>query len=1031
MAVGSVGTVWVDVRFNVGDAARQLQAALAGATAGAAAGAGAAAAIERSWTQSLGAIGATAVKTGKAMTVGLTVPLALIGKAATSAYHDFDQAMTQITAINEVPIATTNQWRESVRDLGLEYGVAAEEAAQGLYFITSSGVQAADAMQVLEVAIKGSAVGLGETKVVADVLTSALSAYGKENITAAEAADQLTAAVKLGKGEADDLAGSLSQVIPIAANLGVSFGEVSGAMAAMTLSGTSSDQAATQLRGLFNTLQDMPPVAQKALKQYTGLDYAATRLALKNEGLVPTLKAIYDGFGENTEAMAEVFGNIRALTGVFNLFGKNTEQTLAIIESVTNASGELGAAWEKTAESDAKKLDRAMNSVHDSMVELGADVIPVVTGAVGVVGKLGAAFGELPDPLQNTAVGFAAVAAAAGPAMLIFGKMAQGFAGLGRVIGTLSPTLAGNMEGLRLRGMYVDDAIKNNTALTKTFGSLNTALAAGTAALAVGAAAWGLWAASVSEGERVANEARQASKEGGSGGIGDARKQMEANRATFAALKKDFEDWDKRNKSGNLLEATGSLFDIDAVQARAAQADALGKENERMAKNIDLAEKMARATGQNADAFYVWIDLQESANHTYATSEEALKAYNEALAKNDEGAKKVAQSSLKASNSIGGIIAKAKGASDAFFGLVEAEDKAADAQKGLDDARKRVTDAEEAYRQAKLKTLDADRQIAAAQRKAVDATNKVRDARLALADAERELQDARRGPSEDERLDLESAQIAVQEAQKAARGKFDDPLDRRKAQIDLRRAQLDLERIRGEHAERVADAEKGVADAQQGVNDAVQAEIDAQDGIVSAREAKAQASKDEAAAFDAIAAAHDGVKDAEYRLYQANVDLAGTQDALNTAIATGVIKGDEFRTMLDKLREMYPQMSGVLDGYAKKFGDIFNANKPADPYGGARPASDRLLNRASGGPLSAGQASNINERGMPELWSAKGKQYLLPTTNGQVTPLKPLDVNVQAKGGDGVSIGDIYVQGAPTPVATAYELRRQIRAKGI
>ena len=71
----SVGTVWVDVRFNVGDVARQLQTALAAATGGVG-GAGAAAAnLERTWSQSLGAIATQATATGKQLTVGLTLPL--------------------------------------------------------------------------------------------------------------------------------------------------------------------------------------------------------------------------------------------------------------------------------------------------------------------------------------------------------------------------------------------------------------------------------------------------------------------------------------------------------------------------------------------------------------------------------------------------------------------------------------------------------------------------------------------------------------------------------------------------------------------------------------------------------------------------------------------------------------------------------------------------------------------------------------------------------------------------------------------
>jgi TP901 family phage tail tape measure protein len=1041
----SVGTVFVDVRFNVGAAAKELQRTLAASMGGATIGA-APRALERTWAQSLGAIGAKAATVGKQMTVGLTLPMALIGKAAVEAYAEFDTAMTQIGAINQINAETTNQWRTEVVNLGNEYGIAAEEAAQGLYFITSSGIEAGRAIEVLNIAMQASAVGLGETKVVADVLTSALSAYSKQGLTAAQAADQLTAAVRQGKGEADELAGSLSQVIPIAANLGVSFGEVTGAMAAMTLSGTSSDQAATQLRGLFNTLQDMPPIAQRALKQYTGLDYAATRLALKNEGLIPTLKAIYDGFGGQTEAMAEVFGNIRALTGIFNLFGDNTEQTLKIVNQTMKASGDLSEAWAKTAESDAKKLDRAMNQAHAGLVGLGEEIIPVMTGAAEAVGVVGKAFGTLPDPLQNTIVAFGSLAAVAGPAVFIFGKMAQGVAGLGTALTTLSPTLARAGTNLQTRAALTDEAIKGNTKLTKTFGSLNSAVAGIGATLALGTLAWSLWQQAMEKAEAAAKDAAQWSQKGSSGSIDAGTKQLQENHRQLAAINADIEEWNRQRGSMNPADVGKAIVNRDWIEQRKKEGEALQADSERIERHQTIARGMAQQTNLNADAFVDWLAVQENAGHKYTKSEDALLAYNKALEENDTEALKVAQSSLKASNSIGGIIAKAKQASEAFFAVAEATDAREGALKGLADAQQGVKDAEEAWADSKKKILDADRKISDSQRKATEATLKLKEARLGLADAEKELADARSGPSEDEKLNLESAKISVQEARKRLSGDFEDPLDRRKARIDYRRAQLDLERVKGEHGKRIEDAEKGVADARGNVADALQAQVDANQAIVDATDARTAAGQNERKAYEEIAGAQEAVRDAEYELYKATVDLAGVQDNLNQLINAGTIKANDFYQMMLKLKELYPEMAPYFDAQMGAFGDAAVANAPppvANPWAPENrlnlPKEELIYNadgtwtkirRAAGGPVSAGQTAMVNERGMPELWSAGGKQFLLPTTNGQVTPLKPLDVPITPKGSDGVTIGgDIIVQGASQPVATAYEVRRQLRQK--
>jgi hypothetical protein len=44
--------------------------------------------------------------------------------------------------------------------------------------------------------------------------------------------------------------------------------------------------------------------------------------------------------------------------------------------------------------------------------------------------------------------------------------------------------------------------------------------------------------------------------------------------------------------------------------------------------------------------------------------------------------------------------------------------------------------------------------------------------------------------------------------------------------------------------------------------------------------------------------------------------------------------------------------------------------------------------RALGGPVSAGKLYEVNERGAPELFEANGRQYLMPSSDGRVTPLR-------------------------------------------
>ena len=167
---------------------------------------------------------------------------------------DFTKSMTQIKALVGVASDEVDAMAVSARKMAIQTGKSSNEAAEALFFITSAGLRGADAMNVLEASLKASAVGLGQTKSVADLATSALNAYGTENLTAIEATDILTASVREGKLEASELAASMGRVLPVASNMGVEFHEVGAAFAAMSRTGTNAAEASTSLNAILSGL---------------------------------------------------------------------------------------------------------------------------------------------------------------------------------------------------------------------------------------------------------------------------------------------------------------------------------------------------------------------------------------------------------------------------------------------------------------------------------------------------------------------------------------------------------------------------------------------------------------------------------------------------------------------------------------------------------------------------------------------------------------------------------------------------------
>jgi len=168
------------------------------------------------------------------------VAAAAISAVAVASVREAAQFETSFAKIQGLVGVTADEigvLEDAARRLGPQFGISATEAAEALFFITSAGLRGAGATEVLEASLKGAAIGLGDTKTIADLATSAVNAYGESNLGGAQAVDVLAEAVRLGKLAPEELAGAMGQVLPLASNLGVSFDQVGAALAGMSKNG--------------------------------------------------------------------------------------------------------------------------------------------------------------------------------------------------------------------------------------------------------------------------------------------------------------------------------------------------------------------------------------------------------------------------------------------------------------------------------------------------------------------------------------------------------------------------------------------------------------------------------------------------------------------------------------------------------------------------------------------------------------------------------------------------------------------------
>jgi TP901 family phage tail tape measure protein len=396
----------------------------------------------------------------------ITLPFALAGAAGVKLASDLGANFSKIENLVGVTGGALNQFKEGVRGLSTEVGKSQAELSDALFTITSAGLRGAEALEVLESASKASAIGLGDTNEVARALTGVMQSYGTEAYSAAEATDVLTAIVREGNLEASSLAPVLGRVTGLAATMGISFEEVGASIATFTRLGVGAEEAVTALRGTMTTF--LKPSAE-AVQEMARLGLSVTDVqdSIRNNGLAKTLIDLMKRYEGNEQALGKLIPNVRALAGVLGTAGRQGESYEEILKNIGSATGIVDEGFENVSETSAKKFDKALVSLQNAGIELGATLLPLAVDLAEAVRGLGIWFSELDATTKTNIVRFGALAAAVGGSLKVmsiasntaamassaFYTLTKSVTDLGRATKTADKIIAATKIGLLVAGV--------------------------------------------------------------------------------------------------------------------------------------------------------------------------------------------------------------------------------------------------------------------------------------------------------------------------------------------------------------------------------------------------------------------------------------------------------------------------------------------------------------------------------------------------------------------------------------------------
>ena len=311
------------------------------------------------------------------------------GVQSVKAAVSFETALSRIVGLAGQSQKQVKSWGEQLVQLGPKLGKSPQELAEALYFIASSGVPASKAMNTLIVSAKASAAGLGETQVVADAVTSVMNAYAGSNMTAARAADVLTATVREGKGEADEFAGVIGNIAAFSSRLKVPFESVGAALAAMTQLGTDPHTAAVQLSAFYSQiLKVSAPMEKKAAKMGLGDLFGDLQQMLTHGNLLGALRMINSASSRGMLLRWLSCSRTSELCAPSSAYQERMAgRWCGIFHRMTHSAGSTKKAYGAFAKTSQHNFDVLSASLKALKIVFGQGLLPMVNRLAIALGK--------------------------------------------------------------------------------------------------------------------------------------------------------------------------------------------------------------------------------------------------------------------------------------------------------------------------------------------------------------------------------------------------------------------------------------------------------------------------------------------------------------------------------------------------------------------------------------------------------------------------------------------------------------------
>lgn len=357
-------------------------------------------------------------KAGATMSAAVTLPLAGVATMALKSAGDFESSMNVLQSVSGATAGDMQALTEQALRLGAETSFSAGEAADAMLELGKAGMGTKDIMGAMPGVLSLAAAGNMDVGAAAEIAANAINTFGLDATEAAGVSNMLAAAANASSADVTDLAMGFKMAGSIFASNNQSMSDLTASMSLLANAGIAGSDAGTSLKTMLMRLAAPTDDAAAAMSSL-GLN------VYNSDGSMRDFEAIVGDLATSTAGLTDSQRNM-ALTTIFGADAIRAATILADagadgFASMEAAVTKAGAA-EEAAAARMKGLNGAMDylqgSIDSVLISVGTPFLTMLGDMARYIADLITSFAALPAPVQNAALAFAAVLAAAGPVML-------------------------------------------------------------------------------------------------------------------------------------------------------------------------------------------------------------------------------------------------------------------------------------------------------------------------------------------------------------------------------------------------------------------------------------------------------------------------------------------------------------------------------------------------------------------------------------------------------------------------------------